>query len=188
MDFSTQHFECCTFDLSDNSPYRMFGEQAIVYAISADLSSEKCGKEFLQRVAGFFKNVLANRGGMVYNKDRDFAHPPVAKLDIAVDSDSKGRGFESLRAGQKQQMTPTVSSAVFYVPPEGFETRPRFAKQNGRGNSPVDCCLGREENPSGRSRTENPSGRSCTENPYIFTALCSVLSTFIDKARSLGVE
>ena len=28
--------------------------------------------------------------------------PPVAKLDIAVDSDSKGRGFESLRAGQKQ--------------------------------------------------------------------------------------
>ena len=33
-------------------------------------------------------------------------HPPVAKLDIAVDSDSKGRGFESLRAGQKKQGTP----------------------------------------------------------------------------------
>ena len=29
------------------------------------------------------------------------AHPPVAKLDIAADSDSEGRGFESLRAGQK---------------------------------------------------------------------------------------
>ena len=29
-------------------------------------------------------------------------YPPVAKLDIAVDSDSKGRGFESLRAGQKR--------------------------------------------------------------------------------------
>lgn len=28
--------------------------------------------------------------------------PPVAKLDIAVDSDSKGRGFKSLRAGQKE--------------------------------------------------------------------------------------
>ena len=26
-------------------------------------------------------------------------HPPVAKLDIAADSDSEGRGFESLRAG-----------------------------------------------------------------------------------------
>ena len=32
-------------------------------------------------------------------------YPPVAKLDIAVDSDSKGRGFESLRAGQKQELT-----------------------------------------------------------------------------------
>ena len=31
-----------------------------------------------------------------------FEHPPVAKLDIAVDSDSKGRGFESLRAGQNE--------------------------------------------------------------------------------------
>ena len=30
------------------------------------------------------------------------AHPPVAKLDIAADSDSEGRGFESLRAGQKR--------------------------------------------------------------------------------------
>ena len=29
-------------------------------------------------------------------------YPPVAKLDIAVDSDSKGRGFESLRAGQQR--------------------------------------------------------------------------------------
>lgn len=26
--------------------------------------------------------------------------PPVAKLDIAADSDSEGRGFESLRADQ----------------------------------------------------------------------------------------
>ena len=101
----------------------MFGEQALVYAISADLSSKKCGKEFLQRAAGFFKNVLANRGGMVYNKDRCFAHPPVAKLDIAVDSDSKGRGFESLRAGQKQQETPTVSPVVFFCRTEGFETQ-----------------------------------------------------------------
>ena len=31
-------------------------------------------------------------------------YPPVAKLDIAVDSDSKGRGFESLRAGQKKDI------------------------------------------------------------------------------------
>ena len=32
-------------------------------------------------------------------------YPPVAKLDIAVDSDSKGRGFESLRAGQKKTLS-----------------------------------------------------------------------------------
>lgn len=29
------------------------------------------------------------------------SYPPVAKLDIAADSDSEGRGFESLRAGQE---------------------------------------------------------------------------------------
>ena len=33
-----------------------------------------------------------------------FIYPPVAQLDRAVDSDSKGRGFESLRAGQKIQV------------------------------------------------------------------------------------
>lgn len=31
-------------------------------------------------------------------------YPPVAKLDIAVDSDSKGRGFESLRADQQKSV------------------------------------------------------------------------------------
>ena len=37
-------------------------------------------------------------------------YPPVAKLDIAVDSDSKGRGFESLRADQiKSAVNPCVS-------------------------------------------------------------------------------
>ena len=28
------------------------------------------------------------------------AHPPVVKMDIIADSDSEGRGFESLRVGQ----------------------------------------------------------------------------------------
>ena len=32
-------------------------------------------------------------------------YPPVAKLDIAADSDSEGRGFESLRAGQIKAQT-----------------------------------------------------------------------------------
>ncbi len=30
-------------------------------------------------------------------------YPPVAQLDNAVDSDSKERGFESLRAGHKER-------------------------------------------------------------------------------------
>ena len=38
---------------------------------------------------------------LVYNNG---CYPPVAKLDIAVDSDSKGRGFESLRADQKEEV------------------------------------------------------------------------------------
>ncbi len=40
-------------------------------------------------------------------------YPPVAKLDIAADSDSEGRGFESLRAGQKTALRTTVRGAVF---------------------------------------------------------------------------
>ncbi len=42
----------------------------------------------------------------MYNKMRlkKRPYPPVAKLDIAVDSDSKGRGFESLRAGQSKKV------------------------------------------------------------------------------------
>ena len=36
----------------------------------------------------------------MYNSISDkSSYPPVAKLDIATDSDSGGRGFESLRAG-----------------------------------------------------------------------------------------
>ena len=62
--------------------------------------------------AGFFRTFsenpkipLAIGGILMYNRGallRRAVHPPVAKLDIAVDSDSKGRGFESLRAGQKR--------------------------------------------------------------------------------------
>lgn len=47
-------------------------------------------------------------------------YPPVAKLDIAVDSDSKGRGFESLRADQmKNTCKPCIHAGLqvfFYFP------------------------------------------------------------------------
>ena len=38
---------------------------------------------------------------LLYNAMELYIYPPVAKLDIAADSDSEGRGFESLRADQK---------------------------------------------------------------------------------------
>ena len=47
-------------------------------------------------------------------------YPPVAKLDIAVDSDSKGRGFESLRAGQNKD-TSHFCARCFCFCSEGFE-------------------------------------------------------------------
>lgn len=53
---------------------------------------------------------------MVYNSVallRALTFPPVAKLDIAVDSDSKGRGFESLRAGQKENPVDFVGRIFF---------------------------------------------------------------------------
>ena len=42
------------------------------------------------------------------------SYPPVAKLDIAVDSDSKGRGFESLRAGQNRQISTEVCRFLLF--------------------------------------------------------------------------
>ena len=42
------------------------------------------------------------------------AHPPVAKLDIAADSDSEGRGFESLRAGQKRNTLCLPDKGCFF--------------------------------------------------------------------------
>ena len=48
-------------------------------------------------------------------------YPPVAKLDIAVDSDSKGWGFKSLRAGQDYRLKrqkarkPQILSGVFAI-------------------------------------------------------------------------
>ena len=52
----------------------------------------------------------------------DFIFPPVAKLDIAADSDSEGRGFESLRAGQKIRQS---SDCLIFIQSEGLVCNPR---------------------------------------------------------------
>ena len=58
---------------------------------------------------------------------RDVPYPPVAKLDIAVDSDSKGWGFKSLRAGQKRGCR---FCGILFFGPEGAEPPRNFATQN----------------------------------------------------------
>ena len=51
----------------------------------------------------------------------EIGNPPVAKLDIAADSDSEGRGFESLRAGQQKSLfcLPTKGTFLNDVCPVG---------------------------------------------------------------------
>ena len=58
----------------------------------------------------YFRKSVDSESVLCYNKARVkrqimfpiYIYPPVAKLDIAADSDSEGRGFESLRAGQEK--------------------------------------------------------------------------------------
>ena len=59
----------------------------------------------------YFRKSVDSESVLCYNKARVkrqimfpiYIYPPVAKLDIAADSDSEGRGFESLRAGQPEK-------------------------------------------------------------------------------------
>ena len=63
----------------------------------------------------FEKNLTAGVAkikNLMYNNR---CYPPVAKLDIAVDSDSKGRGFESLRAGQNKKGSHFVGTLFIFV-------------------------------------------------------------------------
>ena len=58
----------------------------------------------------YFRKSVDSESVLCYNKTRVkrqimfpiYIYPPVAKLDIAADSDSEGRGFESLRADHKR--------------------------------------------------------------------------------------
>lgn len=71
----------------------------------------------------YFRKSVDSESVLCYNKARVkrqimfpiYIYPPVAKLDIAVDSDSKGRGFESLRADQSKCTRKPSSNADFRV-------------------------------------------------------------------------
>ena len=83
------------------------------------------------------KSALAFYGKRCYNRFRDLAFasswyivPPVAKLDIAADSDSEGRGFESLRAGQKKSVNLVLG--LFFRSRDSNPKRATSVKQNIR--------------------------------------------------------
>ena len=60
----------------------------------------------------------------------------MAQLDNAADSDSEERGFESLRAGQKDNSILVVPLSFFvFNQTKGFEQGGSVAEEN----SPVDC-------------------------------------------------
>ena len=69
----------------------------------------------------YFRKSVDSESVLCYNKARVkrqimfpiYIYPPVAKLDIAADSDSEGRGFESLRAGHKVQHPLHVGAVLF---------------------------------------------------------------------------
>ena len=85
----------------------------------------------------------------------------MAQLDNAADSDSEERGFESLRAGQKQKQSPfAVIVFVFhFYTPKGFEQGVK--KQSGglffsRGNERSEAigAAAPGQNPFGRAKAK----------------------------------
>ena len=80
----------------------------------------------LQNFLSFLKKTLDFPGGGRYNKTRSPArtpreYAPVAQMDRALDSDSKGRWFESSRAYQNvlmkdaAQKTPHESAVFSHI-------------------------------------------------------------------------
>ena len=89
----------------------------------------------------YFRKSVDSESVLCYNKARVkrqimfpiYIYPPVAKLDIAADSDSEGRGFESLRAGHDwvtKKMSPN-----FFQYSCGFAG---FWKRNPKNSFTVD--------------------------------------------------
>ena len=65
--------------------------------------------------------------------------PLVAKLDIAADSDSEGRGFESLRAGQKRTNFCLPKVRSFFIQAAGLAYHRRT--KCGAYHQPLWGCI-----------------------------------------------
>lgn len=102
---------------------------------------------FLLKISDGRLLFSARRGKITLTEK--FIYPPVAKLDIAADSDSEGRGFESLRAGQNPGCT-LCAIWIFSLSAGGIRTlRGRRASKKAPG-APFFASRG-----AGRYRTRS---------------------------------
>ena len=83
----------------------------------------------------YFRKSVDSESVLCYNKARVkrqimfpiYIYPPVAKLDIAADSDSEGRGFESLRAGHVNRgRNLELKNETFQIPASFSMLKPNF--------------------------------------------------------------
>ena len=96
-------------------------------------------------------------------KRRKSFYPPVAKLDIAADSDSEGRGFESLRAGHNQNPVDLCRRDFGFFGSLGDTIRrPNTAS---RTISPLPAFLFLEKLPAGIRNVFKASQKTCCSLP-----------------------
>lgn len=119
----------------------------------------------------YFRKSVDSESVLCYNKARVkrqimfpiYIYPPVAKLDIAADSDSEGRGFESLRAGHNQNPVDLCRRDFgFFGSLDDTIRRPNTAS---RTISPLPAFLFLEKLPAGIRNVFKASQKTCCSLP-----------------------
>ena len=119
----------------------------------------------------YFRKSVDSESVLCYNKTRVkrqimfpiYIYPPVAKLDIAADSDSEGRGFESLRAGHNQNPVDLCRRDFGFFGSLGDTIRrPNTAS---RTISPLPAFLFLEKLPAGIRNVFKASQKTCCSLP-----------------------
>ena len=119
----------------------------------------------------YFRKSVDSESVLCYNKARVkrqimfpiYIYPPVAKLDIAADSDSEGRGFESLRAGHNQNPVDLCRRDFGFFGSLGDTIRrPNTAS---RTISPLPAFLFLEKWPAGIRNVFKASQKTCCSLP-----------------------
>lgn len=119
----------------------------------------------------YFRKSVDSESVLCYNKTRVkrqimfpiYIYPPVAKLDIAADSDSEGRGFESLRAGHNQNPVDLCRRDFgFFGSLDDTIRRPNTAS---RTISPLPAFLFLEKLPAGIRNVFKASQKTCCSLP-----------------------